>query len=286
MTRKLYWIARDFAKDMSQKNISAFAASTAFFIFLSIVPMLILICTIIPYTPLTENMILAFSSNMLPDVFDPYMEGIIRDVYGSSAGVLTISAIATLWAAGRGMLALIRGLNRVNEVEENRNYFQLRIMSSFYTLILLLSLSVTLILGVFGRAILRLVERDFPLMGDFVGWMMPLRFVVSWCILLLVFMLIYTYIPNQKKRFIAQFPGAVFSAVVWSVFSFAFSIYVDRFNGYSTYGSLATIVIMMFWLYACLYIVLIGAHINRYFAPIYRFLFHARLKRRNTFEKM
>ena len=50
-----------------------------------------------------------------------------------------------------------------------------------------------------------------------------------------------------------------------------FSIYVDRFNGFSTYGSLTTIIILMLWLYACMYIVMVGAFLNRYFKPAFQF---------------
>ena len=85
--------------------------------------------------------------------------------------------------------------------------------------------------------------------------------------------MIYAYIPNKKLRFTWQIPGAVFSAVVWNVFSWAFSIYVTRVNDFNTYGNLATIVIIMLWMYMCMYIIMIGAFINRYFGPAYQFLF-------------
>ena len=55
-------------------------------------------------------------------------------------------------------------------------------------------------------------------------------------------------------------------------------LYVDKFNGFSTYGSLTTIVILMLWLYACMYIIMIGAYINRYFKPAYQFLAAKRKK--------
>ena len=55
--------------------------------------------------------------------------------------------------------------------------------------------------------------------------------------------------------------------------SFAFSIYVDYFDGFGAYGSLTTVVIIMIWFYMMMYILLIGAHINRYFGPVYKFLF-------------
>ena len=47
MLRRLIFIAYDFNKHMSKKNISAFAASTAFFLFLSLIPMLMLLCNLI-----------------------------------------------------------------------------------------------------------------------------------------------------------------------------------------------------------------------------------------------
>ena len=47
-----------------------------------------------------------------------------------------------------------------------------------------------------------------------------------------------------------------------------FSVYVERFRGMRSYGSLSTIIIMMFWLYCCIYILLIGANLNRYFRPV------------------
>ena len=98
--------------------------------------------------------------------------------------------------------------------------------------------------------------------------MMKFRFVFVWLMLTVVFALTYTYVPNKKLKMKYQIPGAVFSAVGWNLFSYGFAVYVDSFNGMSIYGSLSTIVIMMFWLYCCIYILLIGANLNRYFRPV------------------
>ena len=71
MIRKLYLIAQDFSAQMKKQNISAFAASIAFFFFLSVVPMLIMICTIIPFTPLTEENLVEAVTDVTPDKIDP-----------------------------------------------------------------------------------------------------------------------------------------------------------------------------------------------------------------------
>ena len=109
---------------------------------------------------------------------------------------------------------------------------------------------------------------------------MNFRFLVIWLIMTLLFAAVYAYVPNKKLRFRAQMPGAVFTAVVWSIFSWGFSIYVERINNLSTYGSLSIIVIIMLWLYFCIYIILIGAHINRYFGPAYKVLYRRRKEKK------
>ena len=57
--------------------------------------------------------------------------------------------------------------------------------------------------------------------------------------------------------------GAAFSAAGWVLFSFFFSVFVENFSNYATiYGSLTAIIILMMWLYFCMYILLIGGEVS------------------------
>jgi membrane protein len=80
-------------------------------------------------------------------------------------------------------------------------------------------------------------------------------------------------------KFEEQLPGAFFAATVWSMFSWGFSLYVTYSNSYSIYGSLSIIVIIMLWLYFCMYIMLIGAYLNRYFRPVNRVLVNMKIRK-------
>lgn len=273
MWKRILYIFNDFGRQMNKKNISAFAASTAFFLFLSLIPMLILLCAIIPYTTLTEANLMSFVTDFTPDILDSLVVSIIADVYDQSAGVLSIAAIATIWSAAKGMLALIRGLNEVNDVDEDRNYIVLRGIASFYTILMLLVILLSLIVMVFGNVLVAGILRMVPQIKALFDFLMHFRLLFSLLILTVGFAMIYAYIPNKKLKFRLQIPGAVFSAVVWNVFSWAFSVYVGRINNFSTYGNLATIIISMLWIYMGVYIIMIGAYINRYFGPAYKFLF-------------
>ena len=269
---KLFIILRDFSAQMKKQNISAFAASTAFFLVLSIVPMLILICTIIPYTPLTEENLVRAVTEITPDRMDFLVESLIAEVYDKSAGILSVAAITTLWSAGKGVLALMRGLNAIGGVEEDRNYFVVRLVASLYTVVMLVVLILSLFIMVFGNQLVELLLYRVPQLQILVSFLMNFRFLLVWAILTLLFSAVYAYVPNEKLAFGEQVPGAAFAAVVWSVFSWGFSLYVERTESYSIYGSLSLIVIVMVWMYFCMYIIMIGAYLNRYFRPVNRVL--------------
>ncbi len=270
---RLFYILRDFNWQMTRKNISAFASSTSFFLFLSMIPLLMALCAILPYTRLTEENLLMAITKFTPDAMNGLVVSVVSDVYARSAGTITIFAIVTIWSASKAMLALIRGLNAVNDFEERRNYFVLRFIACIYTVIILAATILALLVMVFGNVIVNLLLADIPPLHILVQFVMRFRFLFSWAVLTFVFALIYAYVPSNKLRFRGQVPGAAFSAIMWGAASYAFSIYVDHFNGFGTYGGLTTVVIMMLWFYLLMYILMIGAHINRYFGPVYKFLF-------------
>lgn len=270
MIRKLYLIGRDFSAQMKKQNISAHAASIAFFFFLSIVPMLMVLCMIIPYTPLTEQNLMETVTDLIPDKVEPLVASLIAEVYDKSAGSLSVAVIATLWSAAKGVMALMHGLNAVNGVEEKRNYLVVRGIASFYTVVMLVVVILSLFLNVFGNQLVNLALHRIPQLQRLVAFCMNFRFLVVWVVLTLLFAAIYAYMPDDKLKFKEQIPGAAFSAVVWSIFSWGFSIYVDYSNSYGIYGSLAIIIIILLWMYFCMYIIMVGAYLNRYFKSVNR----------------
>lgn len=274
--RKLYTILLDITKQMSRQNISAFSANAAFFIFLSLIPMLIMICTIIPFTPLTEENLLKVITDITPGAFDPLLISLVSQVYDKSAGILSAAALVTVWSAGKGVLALMRGLNAINGVVEERNYFIIRAVASFYTVIVMIMLIITLIISVFGNVIKELLVSHIPHMGLLFSGLMHLRFIVVWVLLTAFLTLIYAYLPGKNRKLRYQFPGAAFSAIVWSAFSWLFSAYVDSADSVTAYGTLSVIILIMLWLYFCIYIVMVGAYLNRYFFPAYHLIYKRR----------
>lgn len=267
MVKKLYLTFYNFNKQMTKKNISSFAASTAFFLFISLIPILYLVCSMLPYVNLTEEFLRESIDAVLPGVIGLFLNSIIADVYRQSAGGVSLAVFVMLWSAGKGMMALMRGLNAVNEVEEEKNYILTRLIAALYTILLILAVIISIGISGFGKYIFKLLFDRMQGLGFVVPLLKRFQFIYAWIVLTVLFMLIYSYVPGRKQNFLMQMPGAVFTAVIWNGFSLVFSGYLEYFGDFGVYGSLATVVIVLLWLYSVSYITMIGAHINRYFKP-------------------
>ncbi len=254
----------------TRDHISAYAAQCSYFILLSFIPFILLLMTSVRYTPLTQNMILEAVVQIVPEEFQSFVKQIILEVYSKSMAVVPLTAIITLWTAGKGMQGLTNGLNSVYQVYETRNYVLARIRSAAYTLLFIAVIVLTLIVLVFGNSIQEALSASYPLIGEIAKSIIQMRTGVSLAVLSLAFLLMYKFLPNRKATLKSQLPGAVISAVAWSVFSLIFSIYLEYFNISNMYGSLTTIIMIMLWIYFCMFIVLLGAEINAYFEDKFR----------------
>ena len=253
---------------MNQDHVSAFAAQAAFFILMSFVPFLMLLLPLVTYVSITKDMVVEMILQVMPDAgdFRSFLLSIIQEVYDKSTAVVPISAIFTLWSAGKGLQGLTNGVNAIYHVKETRNYVVTRIRSALYTLVFILAVIGSLILLVFGNSIQKFLTRYIPALARVTAYIIGMRTAVSLVVLALIFLMVYKFLPNRKTSFRSQVSGAVISAVAWSLFSLGFSVYLDYYDGFSNmYGSLTTIILILLWLYFCMYIVLIGAEINAYF---------------------
>lgn len=278
--KKLYQIFYRFGRQMTIKNISSFAASTAFFLFISLIPILYLVCSVLPYVNITQETLKQSIDSVLPGVIGMFLNSIISDVYRQSAGGISLAVLVMLWSAGKGMMALMRGLNAVNEVEEDKNYFYVRVIAAIYTILLIIAIIISMLFSGFGKLIFRMFIHSIPGGDIFYALLERIRFLYAWLVLMVLFMLIYSYVPGQRQKFLMQMPGAIFTAVIWNGFSLVFSVYLEYFGDFGVYGSLATVVIVLLWLYCMSYIVMIGAHINKYFRPANEFIWEKRRRKK------
>lgn len=265
LIRRIVFTILPFSQQISRDRVSVYAAQAAFFIIISAVPLVMLVLSLLQYVmPMTQSQLSALAMDVIPLALRSHVIRVIDELYTqTSVPLISITAVSTLWAASRSIYALTRGLNEVYKTSETRNYFELRLGALLYTLLLIVLLIFSLLILVFGNRIQYLVESAMPVLAELSAYIISIRTLLSITLMTLCFALMYKILPNTKSHFRRQLPGALFASLGWMVFSLVYSIYIDNFSNFSyTYGSLAAIVFMMLWLYACMNILLIGGEIN------------------------
>ena len=252
---------------VSSHHTGAYAAQAAYFFVLSMIPIILLLLTMVQFTSLAKDYIMNAVLQAFPTTVEGLIESIVDQVYSQSGTIIPITVLVALWSAGRGVLSITNGLNCVYESRETRNYVYLRIRASLYTVIFLVAIILSLALSVFGNRIAIMLNQHFPVLVRLIDMVIRSRTLITLGILTLFWDMVYKYLPNRKNigktTMKKQLPGAIFTACAWQVISFIFSIYLDIFTGFTTmYGSLTMIILIMLWLYMCMYVILLGGEVN------------------------
>ena len=254
------------AQTMHQKNIPLHAAYAAYFLILSIFPALLLVLSMLRYTGLTVEDLIWVIGDFFPQPLMETAEELVYSIYfHSSSTVVGVAAVTALWSASRGMYGILRGLNGIYGVSEDRGYLSIRGISVVYTFLFLLVLLLTLVLHVFGNSILKMLTMVDNKVLIFLMDLVDFRFFLLLILQSLLFTLMFMTLPNKRNRFLDSLPGGVLSSLGWLVYSDLYSIYVEHFSNYANiYGSVYAIALCMLWLYCCMSILFYGGALNRY----------------------
>lgn len=258
-------------------NVFAIAGQSAFFIILSAVPFSMFIVSLlqnlqIPVEFIERGMSGIFSEKIVDDIV-----AFLTSAYENKVGISLITLVITLWSAAQGLHAITNGLNRIYDAYENRNWFFLRIRAMFYTIALFAIILTSLVIIVLGSSINEWLSPYLKYLPDIVALIYHLRYVIIFLFLVVLFALLYRNFPNISREqhneygIKYQLPGAFLCTLSWYALSFGISIYVDDFNGFSIYGGLTKLAVIMIWLYFCMICLMICAEFN--------YVFHNEIKK-------
>ena len=261
--KEIYQKILNMTADVTEDHVGAYAAQSAYFFMLCMIPIILLLITMVPYTPVTKADVMTAVIQVFPTSVDSMITSIVNQVYNQSSGIIPITVVVALWSAGKGVLAMTSGLNCVYKCNETRNYIFLRIRATIYTVMFILVIIFLLVLSVFGNTLNIFIAAHVPILKNLADRLIAMRTIITPIVLMVFCLLIYKFLPNRKDKLRKQLPGAVFAAIGWMIVSWIFSVYVDIFKGFSDmYGSLTTIVLIMLWMYFCMYCILLGGELN------------------------
>ena len=256
--------ARQLALHYRDDDLAAMSAQISYYLILAFFPFLFFLINLLSFTPLPNRLLIANFNAILPQETALLVKTMLTEtVQAKSGAMLVLSMPASLWAASRGMSAIIRGLNHSYGVKESRRFVRLNMVALLSTVGLSVMVLISFIMIVLGRIIGSTIFGYMGAKSLFYSIWSFLRYGITFGLLLTTFYLIYRYLPNRKLTGNHVLAGTIFTTVGWIGASLLFSFYVNNFGSYATvYGSLGGMFALIFWLYLSTLIFLLGGAIN------------------------
>jgi membrane protein len=264
----LYKIGRFLYQEINSDDLNTRANSMAFSFFLSIFPAIIVLFTLLAYTPLYENF-----DEVLRLAIDEIMPGnagnmlfkTVQDIATiPRSGLLSFGFFLAIWFASNGMITMMVGLEKeYAEAFRRRSELEKRLIAIQLTFLLALILVTSVVLVILGNTILHFVFQFIK--ADFITrWLL---FVFRWIVVFALFYAgistIYRYGSSTHRKIPFFSPGATLATILSILSSWGFSFYVDNFGTYNkVYGSIGTLIVLMVWLQLNCLIILIGFELN------------------------
>ena len=272
--KRFFNYAKLFINGIGHNNLAAHAAACAFYMFLSLVPFVALAASILPYTGLQQQDLISFLSRYIPVALKDIIISVTDDIYFASGAVLPLTIITAIYLASRAFSALIRGIEVLSGAKNYTPFLKRSLLACIYTIGIIITMVLILLMLLFGKYLVSFIGDEMPIVSPVIAFLIKFRFLFAILILSGIFTVIYRYVPEMKLGFGALLPGSVIAAGAWLLFTWGFSLFIKYGSGFSTYGSLATIIICLLWMYWCMFIILLGAYTNI-------FIFASRTDRKN-----
>lgn len=266
-TKRIWFFLVRLQREMGYDDCMGMAAQIAFYTMLGLFPFLIFLLSLLSAFPLGQSLqplMLDALRDQMPVEAANYVVNVVMSLLPAhSQGLLSFGLLASLWGASMAVGALITTINRAYNIRPRRNIVTQKILSIVLTLVLsalwLLAMFIILVGPQVTQSFFEWVGIASSTNTFWTSMRLPMAFLLN----LSALSILYYVAPEAKQAFRWILPGAFTSTLLWMGASSAFRVFLRNFGHYNkTYGSLATVVILMIWLWMSGLLFLLGAEIN------------------------
>lgn len=261
----LYDLIKLYSVGILEGALSYHASAVAFSFFMALFPFALFILNLIPYIPIEgfQTDFLQFVKEGVPPNTYDAIANIVNDILNNShTGLVSTGFLLSIFLMANGLSGILGGFESSRHVLEKRGFFQQYLISLALSLLLSFLLLITVsAIVVFEVFIQQTMIQD--MFSDRIPLIILGRYAFVILMILITISVLFRYGTKQanKPSFITI--GSVFTTVLVILSSYFFGIWVIKFSKYNElYGSIGTLLIMMFYIWINCMILLLGFELN------------------------
>ena len=273
MLKKIYEILKEYLQNLINAIIrddyANAAGEMAYMTALGIFPFMLFLMAVFGWLGKTFfiNKIIFGLSTVAPQGVIYLINNVLEEVSIFKSGKLMaiVGFFATIFLTSNAIAVIIKGLNRANNIQENRSFIKVRFLAMLMVFVNAFFLFISINLIVLGKVIMNFIGAYLSIPSHIIDTVLITRWPVAFLLLFLLASINYYVLPARdfsiKRK--SVIPGTLFFCVFWLIGSWAFSLYVNTLGTYNkVYGTIGTFAILMVWLYYSSIIFLIGGQVN------------------------
>jgi membrane protein len=235
------------------------AAGVSYYGILSVFPLILGLLAILGFflpSETVQQVLFDLFSNIFPGSID-WLEESIENLIRLRGPIGIVGLIGLIWAGSAFFGAVSRAINRTWGVHKGRPYHlrKLRDLSMVLgiVILMLMSMGLTSLLSILSQS-------DVSLPGGAVDFALRL---FSFLAILVVFSIVYRYVPNTRVQWRYVWPGALAAAIAFEIAQILFATYLTTWANYQQiYGQVASLVVLLVWIYLAAVIVIVGSELS------------------------
>jgi membrane protein len=258
-------LLKESIKSFVDDDMTTYASALAYQVLFSIFPFIIFLVALLGSLHLPDFFawLREQAAIFLPDQAMQQVNEVLDQLQQPQGGLMSIGVIVALWTASAAIRATMNALNKAYDVKEGRPAWKLYPLSIVYTIGIAAMLVMAAALFLVGPQAMEWLSDLIGFGQFFVTLWTWIRWPLVLFLLTLAVAVVYYVAPDVEQDFRFITPGAVLSVFVWIVASLGFDYYVRSFADYNaTYGSIGTIIILLFYFFISAAVLLFGAELN------------------------
>ncbi len=263
----LYDVIKLYLQGIANGAVTQRASAIAFSFFMALFPFALFLFNLIPYIPLDnfqDDFLVFVSQNVPPNTYDA-IANIIKDILNNSnKGLISTGILLSIYLMSNGINALLDGFEMSMHISIKRGYFRQYAIAIGLSLIIAFLLIFTVAAILVFEVFIQKIESQVGLSTNAIV-LQICRYVFMGLMVLTITSLLYKLGTKETKQVAFFSYGSVFTTVLFALSSYVFGIYVIHFAKYNElYGSIGTLLVMMFYIWINCILLLIGFELNAF----------------------